>query len=75
MSVLGKFVIVYATYAMSRFNLTPSEGNLKAAKIIPAHLKTFPKGRVIFDTEYQIHYFYPIEDHPNWKDFYAFSEE
>jgi hypothetical protein len=73
--VLGRFEIAYATSAMSRFNMAPREGHLKAAKWILAYLKTFPKGRVIIDTSYPSHYEYPVEDHPNWKDFYPDAEE
>jgi hypothetical protein len=47
--VLGRFDIAYATYAMSRFNMLPREGHLKAVKRILSYLKTFLKGRVITD--------------------------
>jgi hypothetical protein len=50
--VLGRFDAAYATSAMSRFNVLPREGHLKAAKKILSYLKTFPKGRVIIDTSY-----------------------
>ncbi len=73
--VLGRFDIAYATSAMSRFNMSPREGHLKAVKRILAYLKTFPKGRVIVDTTYPDHSIYPVEDHPNWKDFYPDAEE
>jgi hypothetical protein len=72
---LGRFDIAYATSAMSRFNMSPREGNLKAVKRIQAYLKTFPKGRLIVDTTYPDHSIYPVEDHPNWKDFYPDAEE
>jgi hypothetical protein len=49
-NVLGRFDIAYATSAMSRFNMLPREGHLKAVKRILSYLKTFPKGRVIIDT-------------------------
>jgi hypothetical protein len=68
--VLGRFDIAYATSAMSRFNISPREGYLKAVKRILAYLKTFPKGRVIIDTTYPDHSTYPVEDHPNWTNFY-----
>jgi hypothetical protein len=48
---------------------------LKAAEGILAYLKTFPKGSIIVNTTYQTHFTYPIEDHPNWKDFYPGSEK
>ncbi len=51
------------------------EGHLKAVKRILAYMKTFPKGRVIVDTTYPDHSIYPVEDHPNWKDFYPDAEE
>jgi hypothetical protein len=41
--VLGRFDIAYATSAMSRFNMLPREGHLKAVKKILSYLKTFPK--------------------------------
>jgi hypothetical protein len=53
--VLGRFDIEYATSAMSRFNMIPREGHLKAVKKILSYLKTFPKGRVIIDTSYPDH--------------------
>ena len=53
--VLGRFNIAYATSAMSRFNMSPREGHLKAVKRILAYLNTFPKGRVIVDTTYPDH--------------------
>jgi hypothetical protein len=73
--VLGRFEIAYATSAMSRFNMAPREGHLKAVKRILAHLKTFPKGRLIIDTAYPDHSICPVEDHSNWKDFYPDAEE
>jgi hypothetical protein len=73
--VLGRFDIAYATAAMSRFNMSPREGHMKAVKRILAYLKTFPKGRVIVDTTYPDHSIYPVEDHPNRKDFYPDAEE
>ena len=55
--------------------MSPREGHFKAVKIILAHLKTFPKGRIIVDTTYPDHSIYHIDDHPNWRDFYPDSEE
>jgi hypothetical protein len=60
--VLGIFDIAYATSAMSRFNMLPREGHLKAVKRILSYLKTFPKGRVIIDTSYPDHSVHPVED-------------
>jgi hypothetical protein len=45
--VLGRFDIAYTTSAMSRFNISPREGHLKAAKRILAYLKTFQKGGLL----------------------------
>jgi hypothetical protein len=64
-SVLDRCDIEYATSAMSRFNMLPREGHLKAVKRILSYLKTFPKGRVIIDTSYSDHSVYPVEDHLN----------
>jgi hypothetical protein len=72
--VFGRFNIAYAISAMSRFNMAPREGHLKAAKRILAYLKTFPKGRVTIDTSCPSHHEYPVEDNPNWKDFYPDAE-
>ena len=71
----ARFDINYATSAMSRFNMAPREGHLKAAKRILGYLKTFPKGRLLVDTSYPDHSQYPVEDHPNWSDFYPDAEE
>jgi hypothetical protein len=67
--VIGRFDIAYATSAMSRFNMSPIEGHLKAVNRILAYLKTFPKGRLIIDTAYPDHGVYPVEDHTNWMSF------
>jgi hypothetical protein len=55
---------------MSRFDMLPREGHLKAVKKFLSYLKTFPKGRVIIDTSYPEHSVYPVEDHSNWMEFY-----
>jgi hypothetical protein len=60
---------------MSRFNMAPREGHLKAVNRILAYLKTFPKGRLLIDTTYPDHSIYPVEDNPNWKDLYLDIEE
>jgi hypothetical protein len=79
--VLGRFGIAYATSAMSRFNILPGGGHLKAVKRILSYLKTFPKGRVIIDTSYPDHSMYsehsvyPVEDHSNWMEFYPNAGE
>jgi hypothetical protein len=73
--VLGRFDVAYDTSAMSRFNMLPREGHLKAAKRILSYLKTFPDGRVIIDTSYPDHSVHPVEDHSNWIEFYPDSGE
>jgi hypothetical protein len=75
MIVLGRFDIAYATSAMSKFNMLPREGYLKAVKSILSYLKTFPKGRVIIDTSYPDHSVYPVEYHSNWMEFYPDASE
>jgi hypothetical protein len=49
--VLGRLDIAHATSAMSRFNMSPREGHMKAVKRILAYLKTFPKERGIVDVK------------------------
>jgi hypothetical protein len=73
--VLGIFDIAYATSAMSRFSMLPSEGHLKAVKRILFYLKTFPKGRVIIDTLYPYHSVYLIEFNSKWMEFYPDAGE
>jgi hypothetical protein len=73
--VLGRFDIAYATSDMSRLNMLPREGHLKAVKRILFYLKTFPKWRVIIDISYPNHYVYPVEDHSNWMEFYPDASE
>jgi hypothetical protein len=53
--VLGRFDVAYSTSAMSRFDMLPREGHLRAVKKILSYLKTFAKGRVIIDTSYPDH--------------------
>jgi hypothetical protein len=60
---------------MSRFNMLPREGHLKAVKRILSYLKIFPKGRVIIDTSYPDHSVYPVENHSNWMEFYPDTSE
>ena len=55
--------------------MSQREGYLKAAKRILDYFKTFPKERIIVDTTYPDHSIYPIEERPNWKDFYPDTEE
>jgi hypothetical protein len=60
---------------MSRFNMLPREGHLKAVKSILSYLKTFSKGRVIIDTSYPDNSLYPVEEHSNWMEFYPDARE
>jgi hypothetical protein len=62
--------IAYATSAMSCFKMSQREEHLKVTKGILAYLNTFPKGSIMVYTKSPIYYTYPIEDHPNWKDFF-----
>jgi hypothetical protein len=73
--ILGRFDIACATYSVSRFNMLPREGHLKAVKRILSYLKTFPKGRVIIDTSYPDHSVYHVEYHSNWMKFYPDAGE
>jgi hypothetical protein len=73
--ILGRFNIAYATSAISRFNMLPREGHLKAVKRILSCLKLFPKGRVIIVTSYPDHSVYPVEYHSNWMEFYPDAGE
>ena len=59
--VYGRFDIDYATSAMSRLNMSPREGHLKAAKRILAYLKTFPTGRIMLIRYIQIILFIPLK--------------
>jgi hypothetical protein len=64
-TVLGRFDIVYATSVMSRFNMLPRKGHLKAAKIILAYFKIFPKERIIVDKNIQTILFIPLKIIPS----------
>jgi len=66
---------MYAASAMSRFNIIPREGHLKAVKRILSYLKTLPKERIIVDTSYPDHSVYPIEDYLKWKELCPDAEE
>ena len=72
---LGRFDVSYATSSLSRFGMAPREGHLKAALRILGYLKAFSKGRVIYGVNYPDHSKYPVEDHPNWTEFYPDAEE
>ena len=71
---LGRFNTFYSTNTLSRFAMAPREGHLKAVFRILSYLKTFPKGRLLFDTSYPA----KVEDNrdqPNWTEFYPDAEE
>ena len=73
---LGRFNIYYATNTLSRFMQAPRSGHLAAAERILGYLKTYYKGRIIYDTSYLQHdLFIPEEEHLNWKEFYPDAEE
>ena len=72
---LGRYDVSYATCALSRFNMAPRIGHLAAAKRILGYLKVYKKGRIIFDISYIDHSTYPVEDHPNWGEFYPNASE
>ena len=73
---LGRFDVHYATNSLSRFSMAPREGHLKAAFRILSYIKTFPKGKILFDTAYQ-----PVIDtgveykDMNWSEMYPDAEE
>ena len=73
---LGRFDIFYATNTLSRFMQAPRSGHMAAAERILGYLKTYNKGRIIYDTLYIQHdMFIPGEEHLNWKEFYPDAEE
>jgi hypothetical protein len=55
--------------------MLPRKGHLKEVKRILSYLKTFSKRRVIIDTSYPNHSFYPVEDHSNWVELHPDSSE
>jgi hypothetical protein len=46
---LGRFDKEYTTSVMSRFNMIPREGHLKAVERILSYLNSFPKRRFIIE--------------------------
>jgi hypothetical protein len=65
MNILDRFVIGSATSNMSRFNMLPREGHLKAVKRILSYPKTFLKERVFINASYFYHCVYTVEYHSN----------
>ena len=51
--------------SLGRFNMAPRENHLKAAKRILAYVKTFYKGKIVFDTSYPDYSKYAVENHHN----------
>ena len=72
---LGRFDISYATMSLGCFNMAPRENHLKAAKRILSYIKTFPKGKILFDTSYPERPKNVMEEHDNWAEFYPDAEE
>ena len=75
-SPLAVFGIYYATNTLSRFAMAPREGHLKNAFRILSCIKTFPKGRILFDTSYPAREdMMEKGEGPNWREFYPDAEE
>jgi hypothetical protein len=73
--VLGISDKAYPTSVMTRFNMAPREGHLKAIKKILDYLKTFLKGRIIIETSYTSPSEELLDDLTNCKDLYPDTEE
>ena len=54
--------------------MAPREGHLVAAKKVLSYLKTFPKGKILFDTSYPVHHDIDHDD-ADWTEFYPDAEE
>ena len=71
---LGRFDVHYATSVLSRYGMCPREGHRKGALRVLSYLKTFPNGRIIFDTALP-----PAEPSStgeyNWDEFYPDARE
>jgi hypothetical protein len=72
---LGRFDIHYAVQALSRYNMAPREGHIKAAERIFAYLKHYPKGKIVCDPHPPDHSAFESKAHDNWKEFYPDAEE
>jgi hypothetical protein len=72
---LGRFDIHYAVQALSRYNMAPREGHIKAAERIFAYLKHYPKGKIVCDPHPPDHSSFESKVHDNWKEFYPDAEE
>ena len=71
---LGRFDVHYATNSLSRFNMAPREGHLKAATKILSYVKTRPKGRIVFDVSYKS-WSHSDEDKYDWTKYYPDIKE
>ena len=71
---LGRFDVHCATNALSRFGMAPREGHMKAALRVLTHVKTFPKGKIVFDTSCPVHKQSEGDDH-NWTEFHPDAKE
>jgi hypothetical protein len=49
---LGRFDIAYALSTMSRYNMAPREGHMKALHRILGYLVTRPRGQIVIDQSY-----------------------
>ena len=54
--------------------MVPREGHLVAAQKVLCYLKTFPKGKILFDTSYPVHHDVNHDD-LDWTEFYPDAEE
>ena len=72
---LGRFDIAYAVNSLSRHNMAPRQGHLKAVMRIFGYLKKFWKARIIVDPNYPNHSMFPTPECDNWKEFYPDAQE
>ena len=72
---LGRFDIVYAVNSLSRHNMAPRQGHLKAVMRIFGYLKKFWKARIIVDPNYPNHSMFPTPECDNWKEFYPDAQK
>ena len=72
---LGRFDVNFATMSLSRFNMAPREGHLRAAIRILDFLKAFPKGTLLLDNTYPDHLSYKTNVEQDWTEFYPDVEE
>jgi hypothetical protein len=75
MIVLGRFDIAYATMALSRYNMEPRYGHLKALIRVFGYLKRYSNGRILVDTKEMDLSAYPPTNYDTWSHFYPGAEE